>query len=397
MTVELIHRKLLVLISTVILLYGCSTNNGSKPNLNSLAKEDSIGKGRPMIGGTTDRFLEGKVKNGKREGVWVCYFNCQTCKADERPICCKESYVDGLLDGECLFYFDDGKLNQKRNYVKGLLEGDEIYYHPNGQICDLRHYLHGILDGVSYSCLSNGKRHYEATFLNGTEVRASDGKYENGQLKVKETIVNGFKEGESVYYRENGDVFLKEHYLHGIFNGDRLMYQDNSLISKEHFVDGKLEGEKLTYHLNGQIAMTETYVNNVKEGKRQLYSIDGKLLLSENYLNGKLEGERIEYNESGHGIWDIENYKGGVRLHKEKELPAKVYASDGQKCSRCIGHYHGGECDLCGASSPDRVMESYANAPKCEYCKGSGFIKGDGIHDPNKVCPSCKGTGKQIY
>lgn len=81
----------------------------------------------------------------------------------------------------------------------------------------------------------------------------------------------------------------------------------------------------------------------------------------------------------------------------EKTTPVKItptYASDGLKCTQCIGHYQGGFCDICGAASPERVQESYSKAANCKYCQGSGVIPNGNRY---KVCPSCRGTGKQTY
>jgi hypothetical protein len=85
------------------------------------------------------------------------------------------------------------------------------------------------------------------------------------------------------------------------------------------------------------------------------------------------------------------------RREKERQTETE-YASDGQSCRVCgTGRYSGGFCNLCGAASPDRVQESNSNAPNCEYCQGAGVIKTGGMHDHYKVCPSCKGSGKQTY
>lgn len=81
----------------------------------------------------------------------------------------------------------------------------------------------------------------------------------------------------------------------------------------------------------------------------------------------------------------------------KKAPPAKTtttYASDGLKCTQCFGHYQSGYCTQCGAASPDRVQESYSKAANCEYCQGSGVIPNGNRY---KVCPSCRGTGKQTY
>lgn len=85
------------------------------------------------------------------------------------------------------------------------------------------------------------------------------------------------------------------------------------------------------------------------------------------------------------------------RRERERDTETE-YASDGQSCRVCgTGRYSSGFCNLCGAASPDRVQESNSKAPNCEYCQGAGVVKTGGMHDHYKVCPSCKGSGKQTY
>lgn len=73
------------------------------------------------------------------------------------------------------------------------------------------------------------------------------------------------------------------------------------------------------------------------------------------------------------------------------------YNSEGEKCTQCFGHYRNGFCTQCGTASAERVAESYSKAPNCEFCNGSGYIDAGGIHNRKKICPSCKGNGKQTY
>jgi hypothetical protein len=72
------------------------------------------------------------------------------------------------------------------------------------------------------------------------------------------------------------------------------------------------------------------------------------------------------------------------------------YASDGQRCSHCgLGHYRNGYCDMCGAASPEIVVQSLLNAPACDMCKGTGYIHA--MNGDLVVCPACNGTGKETY
>lgn len=81
---------------------------------------------------------------------------------------------------------------------------------------------------------------------------------------------------------------------------------------------------------------------------------------------------------------------------KENEKKSnKSYLSDGSKCTNCgLGNYSRGSCSQCGAVSRERLNESLSKRPNCEGCNGSGYFSG---YNGKRLCPGCKGSGKQTY
>jgi len=51
--------------------------------------------------------------------------------------------VDGLIQGEALGFFENGKIYYRVNYVDGLQEGKMIFYHENGEIKEKVFYKNG--------------------------------------------------------------------------------------------------------------------------------------------------------------------------------------------------------------------------------------------------------------
>lgn len=70
--------------------------------------------------------------------------------------------------------------------------------------------------------------------------------------------------------------------------------------------------------------------------------------------------------------------------------------SNNQKCSRCMGHYIDGFCNMCGAASTEKVSESMSNRQNCSLCNGKGVIGGSSYGDYS-TCPECNGSGKLTY
>ena len=40
----------------------------------------------------------------------------------------------GKVEGEWLYYYDNGQLQYKINYKDGILDGEQLYYNENGQL-----------------------------------------------------------------------------------------------------------------------------------------------------------------------------------------------------------------------------------------------------------------------
>jgi len=129
---------------------------------------------------------EGKIKDGKPEGLWRSYYENARIKS-------AVNYEKGEATGEAAFYYDAPNEPKKATV---FFDGDKIEntyteYYKNGNIKAILIYDNGLLDG-------------EAQFF-----------YENGNLKIKGEYKNGLKTGKWEFYRENGEVYDKEKWKKG--------------------------------------------------------------------------------------------------------------------------------------------------------------------------------------
>ncbi len=60
----------------------------------------------------------GSYVNGKKEGLWKSYYNGQ--------LYFEGSYIEGLPDGEHIWYWDNGKVKEKGRFIAGKREGNWI-------------------------------------------------------------------------------------------------------------------------------------------------------------------------------------------------------------------------------------------------------------------------------
>jgi antitoxin component YwqK of YwqJK toxin-antitoxin module len=197
------------------------------------------------------------------------------------------------------------------------------------------------------------------------------------------------------------DTLMKAYYVRGRRNGECVWYFKNAhtIASREYYLNDTLEGTRITYFNTGEKQFVENYSNGVLTGKYLEYyeGGNGGIHFEYNYDNeGKMNGFQLEYSKGG-GLLYAKDYYNHGHLEVDNDSKSKSFQSDGTKCSQCFGHYQGGFCNLCGKAAPDRQNETYSKATDCEFCGGTGFIKSSGIKERTKVCPSCKGKGKQIY
>ena len=70
---------------------------------------------------------QGEIKNGKREGPWVSYF-------DNGQLWDKGDYKNGEREGPWVSYFENGQLDSKGTWKNGKEEGPWVSYFDNGQL-----------------------------------------------------------------------------------------------------------------------------------------------------------------------------------------------------------------------------------------------------------------------
>ena len=82
----------------------------------------------PFTGKVTGRG-KGKLKNGKREGLWVHYW-------DNGQISSKGTYKDGKREGPWVIYYKNGQLMTKGTYKNGRKEGLGVGFYPDGTLIE---------------------------------------------------------------------------------------------------------------------------------------------------------------------------------------------------------------------------------------------------------------------
>lgn len=178
-------------------------------------------------------------------------------------------FKEGLQEGSCKAFYDNGQVKQILEWKKGKVEGDAVYYH------------------------------------------------ENGKLQAKGEYKKDFKVKEWVYYDKNGVLTSKENFR----NGDKNIY-DNSFTATFYTPSGvvseisnykfaKLHGESKVFYENGKsVKQIGLYENGLATGKWKSLYPSGKVQRETEFANDKWNGTRVHYREDG-SVEKTEVYRDG--------------------------------------------------------------------------------------
>ena len=128
---------------------------------------------------------EGKYVNKEKTGFWISY------DLNGRKIS-SEYYVNGVLDGECQYFFSSGELAEKYYYTDGLRKGQAEIFYNSGMINAVLEYKANKLHGLAFFYYDN-TNHIE-----------SQGKYYMGK-----------KDSTWLYYNTSGHLISTEYYDRG--------------------------------------------------------------------------------------------------------------------------------------------------------------------------------------
>lgn len=226
-------------------------------------------------------------------------------------------FKDGLQEGTCIQFYDNGKKKEEVVWKKGKLNGDAIFYHENGNISakgkfknsfkiDEWLYFDDKNVKISQEIFKNGEKNI---YRNETKITYF---YPSGKVSSTFQMIDGKKIGEEKLLFENGNIMQTSLYdktseievtkmydektkkLIGegnLVNGERegmWMYYNESEKWGGNYEKGARTGKWQTFYLSGKLKAESTFVNNEREGKRFLYKEDGTLEKTETYKKGKL-------------------------------------------------------------------------------------------------------------
>lgn len=158
----------------------------------------------------------------------------------------KCGYVNGLKEGNCITFYDNGQIWKDEIWKNGKLEGKYTAFHENGKLK---------AKGIFKKDMKVG----EWVYYNDKGQKEGVEKHSNWKGDV---FIDNL---EITYYvNDQPDEVLKGTYINDLEEGIIRMYNKNGkLIRETNFVAGKKEGERKMYREDGSIEKIEVYKNDV--------------------------------------------------------------------------------------------------------------------------------------
>lgn len=193
------------------------------------------------------------------DGTKKSYYDDGTLKSVLR-------YENEKLNGECFWYYANGKPLMHAFFKDNVKEGPFTRWHENGNLMEDGYYKNGEFDSIYHSYTLAG-------------ILASEEHYKDGLLN-----------GDFKKWYENGQVFQDGQYVDDMMDGSWLLfYPDGSMAAKAEFDYGT--GTQTSYDQSGYKCLVTNYKDNLKHGREYYYNPDGTLTQVLIYEEGEVVGE----------------------------------------------------------------------------------------------------------
>lgn len=138
--------------------------------------------------GSGDIIEEGYVSDGKRNGVWITYYDGDN-KGRYKSVA---SYSDGLLNGPFLTFTNRGQIESEVQYANNMYNGRYAKY-KFGRLEQEINYMENQLHGPSKEFDNKGNIKKEVNYSNGKQDGVMRYYNEEGEVTVEYVYKNGEK------------------------------------------------------------------------------------------------------------------------------------------------------------------------------------------------------------
>jgi len=199
-------KKLLILTTAIgLLLTGCSSSHTPSKNPDGSRtispKKNGVKHGVEKLYASNGTLVYSvPYVNGKMHGKKYFYMPDKSGKSG--VLSHTTDYKNGLIDGDQIYYYDNGEVSVHYKYKNGKEHGKMLAYHKNRKISQVAYHKNGRMDGPYREYDKNGKLTLTFHYKNGRRTDVYD-KHSLYQYQV-ETDCKEFFTPTSVVYDGGG-------------------------------------------------------------------------------------------------------------------------------------------------------------------------------------------------
>ena len=143
-------------------------------------------------------FIKG-ILTAKGPKVRVNWLNIALTSMVLTFYCCKEKSSQNI---DISYYDGDSIPNQILRFKEGSLEGSCLYFYPNGRVQSQEFYKDGLKVGVNYYFYEDGNLESIKTYNNGKQEGVSVGYYSSGNRRYLMNYLSGKPSGVAFEYKD---------------------------------------------------------------------------------------------------------------------------------------------------------------------------------------------------
>ena len=283
----------------------------------------------------------------KHEGYYNTY----------RYVYAEGQYLNGLMDGEWIFYSDSTKQNliAKGNFLNGNTSNPSKDGIPrNGRNGLWKHYYtntsnhwsysptlknplratqywnNGDLTGRSTSYFKDGKIAVECDYKDGKKHGNRKEWYQGGYMYTKLYRKTKYEEGQTIsdkIYDYSTNISIVSSYLDNIRTDTIYSSKDKKIIMVQKIKNGSYHGDFIAYHINGKVWIKGAFFDGKRNGEWKEFSDEGMLMAKINYNQGEVQipngYEQKIYNLDGKLIYSYQ-FSNGAKNGKAIEISYNV-------------------------------------------------------------------------
>ena len=174
------------------------------------------------------------------------------------------TFADGLIDGACVLYYENGQTKYEGTFSQGEASGQGTLYNEDGTRTYYGGFEAGLKSGTGTGYYPSGAKEYEGAFSQGLYDGEGALYNEDGTLRYQGGFSQGVYSGAGALYLEGG-AHVEGTFAAGAVTGTARYYEGETLVYEGALADGNAQGTG-TLYAGGAAVYTGSFAGGFLDG-----------------------------------------------------------------------------------------------------------------------------------